>query len=61
MMAAVLADGVVDPAERALLSEFAAEHAVSENQHIELLQAAGWSKDEYAVGVKNAAARQEVQ
>jgi len=54
MMAAVLADGVVDPAERALLTQFAAEHAVSDDQHVQLLHAAGWSEQEYAAGARSA-------
>ena len=53
MMAAVLADGAVDPAERALLAEFAAEHGVSDEQHAELLRRAGWTTDEYAAGAKS--------
>jgi hypothetical protein len=52
MMKAILADGVVDPAERALLVEFAAENTVSDDQHALLLRQAGWSEEEYAIGAK---------
>ena len=52
MMKAILADGVVDPAERALLVEFAAENSVSNDQHAMLLRQAGWSEEEYELGAK---------
>jgi len=55
LLTAVLADGIVDPAERAMLAEYAAENRVSDAQHDELLRAAGWSADEYNAGVRRSA------
>jgi len=35
-----------------MLSAFAAENAVGERQHLELLERAGWTEAEYAAGVQ---------
>ena len=50
MLTAVLVDGRVDPAEREMLSKYAAEHSVSDEQHLGLLQRAGWSEEEFRAG-----------
>ena len=52
LLDAVLADGLVHPNERAMLAAYAAEHAVSEAQHVRLLARAGWSEDEYRDGAR---------
>ena len=50
MLGAVLVDGVVDPAEREMLSQFARENGLGEAQIAPLLARAGWSVDEYREG-----------
>ena len=52
LLGAVLADDVVDPREREMLSAYAAENGVSDVQHRELLAAAGWSEAEFREGVR---------
>ena len=52
LLAAVLADGIVHPNERRMLADYAAEHAISEAQHEELLELAGWSSQDFREGVK---------
>lgn len=52
MLGAVLADGRVDPAERALLAEYAETNSVSDAQHAVLLRGAGWSEAEYRDGLR---------
>ena len=60
IMSAVLADGRVDPTERALLTEFAAEHGISEAQHELILNQAGWSRADYDYGAKLLTAPAEI-
>ena len=50
LLSAVLADDVVEPAERALLASYAAENRVSDALHARLLEKAGWTEDEYREG-----------
>lgn len=52
LLAAVLVDGLVDPSERTMLSEYAAEHGVSDAQHVAHLARAGWSEDDFLRGSK---------
>ena len=50
LISAVLADNIVDPRERAMLAEYAAEHSVSDAMHARLLARAGWTVDDYRDG-----------
>ena len=52
LLDAVLADGLVHPKERAMLTEYATEWGVSDAQHVRLLELAGWSEDEYRQGAQ---------
>jgi hypothetical protein len=52
MLSAVLADEMVDPAERALLEDYARKNSVSTAQHEALLARAGWSAEEYRRGTR---------
>ena len=56
---AVLADGRVDPTERTLLTEFAAEHGISEAQH-ELILNQRLEQADYDYGAKLLAAPAEI-
>ena len=52
MLDVVLADGLVHPTERTLLSDFAAKNGVSGATHASLLASAGWSEEEYRDGLQ---------
>jgi len=52
MLDAVLADGLVHPTERTLLTDFAAKNGVSSATHASLLASAGWSEEEYRDGLQ---------
>jgi len=52
MLDVVLADGLVQPTERELLSDFAAKNGVSGAVHARLLASAGWSEEEYRDGLQ---------
>jgi len=52
MMRAVLADGLVHPLEKAMLSDFASKHQVAHAEHVRILQGLGWTAKEYEVGIK---------
>ena len=53
VLRAVLADGLVHPLEKAMLSDYAAKHHVSESDLNELLAAQGWSRREFDLGLKD--------
>ena len=52
MLHAVLADGLLHPSERDLLSDFAAKHGITDAEHGRCLAAYGWSESEFEHGVK---------
>jgi len=52
MLSACLADGIVHPNERAMLTDFAVENSVSERTHRELLAQEGWSESDYIEGYR---------
>ena len=49
---AVLADGLLHPLERDMLSDFASKHSVSETEHARTIKALGWRADEFERGIK---------
>jgi maleate cis-trans isomerase len=53
VLRAVLADGLVHPLEKAMLSDYAAKHHVSESDLNELLASQGWSRREFDSGLKD--------
>lgn len=57
MLDVVLADGLVHPTERELLSDFAAKNGVSGATHASLLASAGWSEEEYRDGLQRGSGR----
>ena len=56
MLKAILADGEVDPLERTMLDDYAAEHPVCKGQHVALLAEAGWTLSEWQQGYKDGCA-----
>lgn len=52
MLKAVLADGLVHPLEKLMVTEFANKHAVRDGEHFEVLRGLGWSAEEWERGVK---------
>ena len=61
ILMAVLADGEVDPLERQMLAEFAAEHPACIEHHEALLSRSGWTLEEYNVGLKIGDPRRNAQ
>jgi len=53
LLGAVLADGRVEPSERALLRDYAEKNQLSSAQHATLLKRAGWSEEEFLDGVRS--------
>ena len=49
---AILADGLIAPAERTMLAVYAEEHPACILHHSELLERAGWTVEEYERGAK---------
>lgn len=56
LLSAVLADEIVDPAERRLLADYAAQNRVTPAQHAAILARAGWSEAEFQEGRRAVAA-----
>ena len=54
LLMAILADGKVEPLERALLAEYVDEHPESKEQHAAILEEAGWTDADYLKGSKEA-------
>jgi len=52
ILEAVLADGLVHPAERALVDQFRKKHQISSNVHFMCLHSLGWTEEEYNEGFK---------
>ena len=52
MTRAMLADGLLHPLERDMLSDYAGKHGVSEAEHASTVRALGWTLDEFERGVK---------
>lgn len=50
LLDAVLADGKVEPSERALLRKYAEKNKLSDAQHAILLKRAGWSEEDFQGG-----------
>jgi len=61
MMRAVLADDLVHPLEKSLLTEFAAKRCLSVADHESILSGLGWTTEEYDRGVKSDLSRVLVQ
>ena len=60
ILMAVLADGEVDPLERSMLSDYAADHPICQEFHEALLARAGWTLEEYDEGFKKEDPRRQL-
>ena len=54
MMQAVLADGLIHPLEKAMLSDFAEKYNISQEHHAAVLHELGWTEEEYKKGLGEA-------
>jgi len=52
VLAAVVADGRVDPTERAFIKDYQVKHNITQQEHLKILEDMGWTREEWEAGSK---------
>ena len=53
LLRAVVADGVVHPLEKSLMTSIAEKHGISDEEHARMLERVGWTPGEWEGGIRD--------